>query len=199
MSSSVYSKYQKAQVTTASKEKILLMLYEGAIRFVKQARTAMQNNQIAQKGTYISKCTAILSELMATLDHKASQDIAQDLERLYVFMIDKLIEGNMKNDESCLVSVENILNTLYIAWKDVIEHPREDGVPSKDLQPKEYEEYMKKQNKESSSDSNTSQSDSQNQQQSSNKSDSSKTEVQKKYEASEKETETSSSAFKVST
>lgn len=141
--SNPYNKYQKTKVTTASREKILLMLYEGAIRFTKLARTAMTEKKIADKGRYISKATAILSELMATLDHKVGGELAQDLENLYVFMIDKLIEGNINNDTECLDSVENILRTLYSAWKDVVENPRPDGVPSKELQPESYDKWVK--------------------------------------------------------
>ena len=95
---SPYRNYQKTQVTTASKEKILLLLYEGAIRFVRHARVAMNENKIADKGANISKATAIVSELMATLDFKVGGDLAVELESLYVFMIDKLIEANIKND-----------------------------------------------------------------------------------------------------
>ena len=137
--------YQKTAVTTASREKILLMLYEGAIKFNRQARAAMRDGRIAEKGKFISKTTAILSELMATLDFKASPQIALDLENLYIFMIDKLIEGNINNDENCLTNVDEILNTLYTGWKDVVENPRDDGVPSKTLQPKEYADYQKNQ------------------------------------------------------
>jgi len=93
-----YSQYQKTQVTTASREKVLLMLYEGAIRFTKLAHSALKQKKIAEKGKYISKATAILSELMATLDFKAGGQLAIDLENLYVFMIDKLIEGNIQNN-----------------------------------------------------------------------------------------------------
>ena len=137
-----YSQYQKTQVTTASREKVLLMLYEGAIRFTKHAQVAMKQKKIAEKGKYISKATAILSELMATLDFKAGGQLAVDLENLYVFMIDKLIEGNIKNDYECLVTVEKLLMTLYEAWKDVIENPRADGVPSPRLQPDEYKRFL---------------------------------------------------------
>ncbi|MEZ4741652.1 MAG: flagellar export chaperone FliS [Bdellovibrionota bacterium] len=140
--SNPYRQYQKTAVTTASREKILLLLYEGAIRFTKQAIDAMNDKRIADKGKYISKATAILSELMATLDFKAGGELAIDLENLYVFMIDKMIEGNINNDVSCLENVERLLNTLYVAWKDVIENPRPDGVPSKKLQPEQYKEFM---------------------------------------------------------
>jgi flagellar protein FliS len=140
--SNPYRQYQKTAVTTASREKILLMLYEGAIRFVKQAKIAMDEKKIAEKGKYISKATAILSELMATLDFKVGGELAVDLENLYVFMIDKLIEGNISNKPECLDQVSQLLDTLYVAWKDVIENPREDGVPSPKLQPDEYESFV---------------------------------------------------------
>lgn len=140
--SNPYRQYQKTAVTTASREKILLMLYEGAIRFIKQAKIAMDEKRIADKGKYISKATAILSELMATLDFKVGGELAVDLENLYVFMIDKLIEGNIENKVESLNQVEGLLNTLYAAWKDVIENPREDGVPSPSLQPDEYKKYI---------------------------------------------------------
>lgn len=118
------------------------MLYEGAIRFTKQARAAMEQKKIADKGKFISKATAILSELMATLDFKAGGELAVDLENLYVFMIDKLIEGNINNDTKCLDNVEELLMTLYSAWKDVIENPRDDGVPSARLQPEEFKQWQ---------------------------------------------------------
>lgn len=143
--SNPYSQYQKTQVTTASREKVLLMLYEGAIRFTKHASAAMRQKKVAEKGKYISKATAILSELMATLDFKAGGQLAVDLENLYVFMIDKLIEGNIKNDVECLDAVEKLLMTLYEAWKDIVENPRADGVPSAKLQPEDYRKYLDEQ------------------------------------------------------
>lgn len=136
-----YNNYQKTSVTTASREKILLMLYEGAIRFVMQAKVALNEKKVAEKGKLVSKATAILSELMATLDFKAGGQLAQDLENLYIFMIDKLIEGNINNNPECFDAVEKILRTLYSAWKDVIENPRPDGVPSPKLQPEEYKKW----------------------------------------------------------
>ncbi len=137
-----YKAYQKTQITTASREKVLLMLYEGAIRFVKHAEVAMLERKIAEKGKQISKATAIISELMATLDFKVGGQLAVDLENLYMFMIDKLIEGNINNDVECLRTVEGLLRTLYAAWQDVVENPRPDGVPSPKLQPDEYRKWV---------------------------------------------------------
>lgn len=130
-----FKQYQKTQVTTASPEKILLLLYEGAIRFVKIAQVRMQEKNIAEKGKYISKTMAIVSELMNTLDHSVGGQLAADLENLYMFMIDKLIEANIKNEPEHLEVVEKLLTTLYGAWQDVVNNPRADGVPSSDHQP----------------------------------------------------------------
>ena len=79
---------------------------------------------------------------MATLDFKVGGKLAVDLENLYIFMIDKLVEGNIQNDPACLQSVEDLLGTLYVAWKDVIQNPRADGVPSQKLQPEKFKEYQ---------------------------------------------------------
>lgn len=145
MTNNPYKQYQKTQVITASREKVLLMLYEGAIRFTKQGHAAMLEGKVAEKGRCISKATAILSELMATLDFKVGGQLAVELENLYIFMIDKLIEGNIHNRPECLENVEKLLVTLHTAWKDVIENPRPDGMPSAKLQPEEYKQYVETQ------------------------------------------------------
>lgn len=135
--------YQKTQVTTASREKVLLMLYEGAIKFCKIAQVRMKEKNIAEKGKYIGKCLAIVTELMNTLDHKAGGQLAADLENLYLFMTDKLIEANLHNRIEDLEAVERLLTTLYGSWKDVIENPRSDGVPSPEQQPELHAQYKK--------------------------------------------------------
>jgi len=135
MQNNPYRAYQKTQVTTAKPEKILLMLYEGAIKFTKMAIIRMREKNIAEKGKFISKTLAIVSELMNTLDHEKGGQIAADLENLYMFMMDKLIEANMHNRVEDLEVVERLLTTLYGAWKDVVDNPRPDGVPSPNLQP----------------------------------------------------------------
>ncbi|NBO39350.1 flagellar export chaperone FliS [bacterium] len=135
MQNNPYRAYQKTQVTTAKPEKILLMLYEGAIKFTKMAILRMREKNVAEKGKFISKTLAIVSELMNTLDHEKGGQIAADLENLYMFAMDKLIEANMHNRVEDLEVVERLLTTLYTAWQDVVNNPRPDGVPSPTLQP----------------------------------------------------------------
>ncbi|NBW82424.1 flagellar export chaperone FliS, partial [bacterium] len=135
MQNNPYRAYQKTQVTTAKPEKVLLMLYEGAIKFNKLAILKMKEKNVAEKGKNISKTLAIVSELMNTLDHEKGGQLAADLENLYMFIMDKLIEANMYNKVEELEVVERLLTTLYTAWQDVVNNPRPDGVPSPALQP----------------------------------------------------------------
>ena len=138
-----YSQYQKTHVTTASRENILLMLYEACIKFTKRAELALVEKRIADKGKNVSKAIAILSELMAVLDFKVGGDLALELEKLYVFMIDKLIEGNVSNDPVCFSQVEALLKTLHTGWKEAVENIKEktekEEVESKDAQTAEVE------------------------------------------------------------
>ncbi|MES2613919.1 MAG: flagellar export chaperone FliS [Bdellovibrionota bacterium] len=141
MSNKAFKVYQQTSVTTAKPDKILLMLYEGCIKFIRIAKGKIQEKKIAEKGKNISKALAIVSELINTLDHEVGGQLARDLEALYMFMMDKLIEANLHNRIEDLEVVEKLLTTLYAAWTDVIANPRPDGVPSPTLQPELYTLY----------------------------------------------------------
>jgi flagellar protein FliS len=145
MKKNPFQEYQKTQVTTAGKPKVLLMLYEGCIRFMKLAKARMEEGKIAEKGRYISKAIDIVSELMNTLDHKVGGQLSQDLESLYMFMIDKLIDANIHNRPEDLEVVIDLMSNLYVAWSDVINNPRPDGVPSPELQPELYAQWLAQQ------------------------------------------------------
>ena len=115
------NKYKQTSVTTASRGQVLLMLYEGAIRFCKQGIEAMQKKDLAEKGKYILKVQDIINELSVTLDHNVGGDISKELERLYVFMIDQLTQANITNDPKYFESVLKLLETLHDGWKQAIE------------------------------------------------------------------------------
>ena len=135
MNQKAFKNYQSTQVTTAKPEKILLLLYEGCFKFIRLAKSKLDEGKTSEKGKNISKAISVVSELVNTLDHKVGGQLSQDLESLYLFVIDKLIEANMKNDKGSLEAAERILTTLYEGWQDVVNHPRADGVPSAQLQP----------------------------------------------------------------
>ena len=104
--------YQNNQVMTASPEQILIMLYDGAIRFVRQAKQAMVNGRQADKATSISKAVAIITEFSNTLDYEVGGEIALDLSQLYAFMIRELAAVNAQSNADRLEPVEKILLDL---------------------------------------------------------------------------------------
>lgn len=122
-----YAKYKQASVMTASKEQILLMLYEGAIKFTKIAILAMEEKRIAERGTNILKAYDIIMELHTTLDHKVGGDLAKQLENLYLFMMDQYTKANIKSDVEPLKSNLKILENLYDGWKQAIEKIKKDN------------------------------------------------------------------------
>ena len=84
------NRYKRNKVLLSDPGEILLALYDGAIKFCKQARIAIENNNPAQKGQKIGSVMAILTELSATLDHDRAPELCDNLARLYDYLIDRL-------------------------------------------------------------------------------------------------------------
>lgn len=115
-----YGAYKKTSVQTASKEQILLMLYQAAIKNCKKAMEAIENRDIAKKGEYIGKLQDIIIELSNSLDFEVGGDIAKELASLYDYIIYSTTQANIKIDNQPLEGVLNVLNTLYNGWTDAI-------------------------------------------------------------------------------
>lgn len=117
----MYHKYKQTSVNSASREKLLLMLYEGAIKFVKKAIIATETKNVADRGLYIGKAYDIIMELSNTLNFEVGGDIAKNLEQLYVFIMEKLTQANIKGDAANLHEVLKILTTLNDGWVKAID------------------------------------------------------------------------------
>ena len=126
-----YNQYQQNQIATASREQILLMLYDGAIRFCKQASMAIKNNDTAEKGKYIGKAMAIISEFSTSLDHEIGGDIAKNLDALYSYMLTELTKANINNETQPIDNTCSMLCELRATWAEAIEINSQDttGVP----------------------------------------------------------------------
>lgn len=116
-----YQKYKTTAVQSASKEKILLMLYEAAIRFTKLAIKAAEEKKIAERCTNLGKAYDIVMELNNTLDHKVGGDVALHLEQLYMFMMDQFTKANISGSPEPLKANLKILENLYDGWKQAVE------------------------------------------------------------------------------
>lgn len=112
--------YLKSQIETASKEQILLMLYDGAIRFSKKASQAIEADDTVNKGKYLGKTIAIITEFSNSLNHQVGGDISKNLDALYAYMIRELSRANIKNETAPIDSVGNMLSELRETWAAAI-------------------------------------------------------------------------------
>lgn len=118
--------YKKTSVGTASKEQILLMLYQSAIKNCKKGIEAIEQKQIAKKGEYIGKLQDIVIELNNSLDFEIGGQIAKELSTLYDYILHSSTQANIKIEKAPLESCLNILNTLYEGWAEAIKNLRKE-------------------------------------------------------------------------
>ncbi len=129
-----YNQYQENQIATASREQILLMLYDGAIRFCKQASLAIKNDDPDNKGKYLGKAMAIISEFSTSLNHEIGGDISKNLDALYAFMLSELTKANIKNETQPIDNTCSMLCELRATWAEAIDinnQTASDGPPLK--------------------------------------------------------------------
>ncbi len=115
-----YQKYQQNQIDTASPGKLLIMLYDGALKFIKAAREGIADEDIEKANNNIIKVQDIVTELMTFLDMEKGGDISANLYNLYEYMSSRLVEANIKKDEEILTEVEGLLKDMKGTWQEAI-------------------------------------------------------------------------------
>jgi|Deesub1362A_J573_1020465.scaffolds.fasta_scaffold00087_94 flagellar protein FliS len=110
--------YRQTEVNASDNVKVISLLYDGAVNFLKMARNRLQNGDISGKGFYIGKTTAIVTELSSSLNMDAGE-MAQNLSRLYDYVLDRLLDANLHNDIKAFDEAEGVLETLRSAWKEM--------------------------------------------------------------------------------
>jgi flagellar secretion chaperone FliS len=128
-----YDQYQENQIMSASPEKILLMLYDGAIRFTRQAIYGIEEENLALFHQGIKKSMAIITEFSNSLDHTIGGEIAENLDALYDFMIRELTKANLYKDIEKLWIVEKLLVDLRATWGEAAEINSQAQIPVKSL------------------------------------------------------------------
>jgi len=111
--------YQETAISTQSRGRLIVMLYDGAIKFLKLAIQQIEAGNWAAKGQYINRAQDIIRELSAVLDMEGGGEIAQNLRRLYAFMIRRLFEANTKKDPQMIREVISLLEDLNQSWKAI--------------------------------------------------------------------------------
>lgn len=106
----------EARVTGADPHGLVAMLIEGAIDRLALARSHMQHGNVAGKGTQIGAAMSIIGGLRASLDLERGGEIAQNLDRLYEYMEERVLQGNMHDDEKALAEVGSLLGVIKSGW-----------------------------------------------------------------------------------
>ncbi|MBE5852948.1 MAG: flagellar export chaperone FliS [Lachnospiraceae bacterium] len=114
-----YAQYQNSKILTASPAELTLMLYEGAIKFCNIAIMAIEKKDVEKAHTNIMKAQRIIEEFRSTLDHKYA--VAEDFDRVYVYLLQRLLQANIKKDAEILEEVNTHLRSMRDTWKQVME------------------------------------------------------------------------------
>lgn len=110
--------YGARKVETASPAELVLMLYEGAIKFCNIAIEAIEKKDYEKANTNIQKARRIIVELQTTLDHKYK--VAEDFDVIYDYIFKTLVQANIKKDPEILEEALKQLRDLRDAWKEIM-------------------------------------------------------------------------------
>ncbi len=115
MSAYAYNQYRNTAVETASPGKLLLMLYDAAIRNLDKAQQAISEKDINASHKYLLKAQDIIKEFMCTLN--MDYEVSKSLFSLYEYMLNQLIQANVKKDPQLVVEVRGYLAELRETWQ----------------------------------------------------------------------------------
>jgi flagellar protein FliS len=114
-----HERYLETAVETASPARLIVMLYDGAIRFINEAAYAMQQRDYETQNTKLQRAQKILAELISSLDFDKGGEIAENLFRLYTYMYNQLVEANINDSRDRLEHVVHLLSELREAWDTI--------------------------------------------------------------------------------
>lgn len=118
MLTSPHNIYKQSSVQTATSEQLVIMLYDGAIRFIKAGIAGIENRRYDEANNNMIRCQAILNELIAALNH--DYPISKQLYSIYEYMIYLTIQSNIQKKSAGANEVLGILESLREAWKEAI-------------------------------------------------------------------------------
>lgn len=115
--------YVQTQFTTVNQGELLLLLYDGTLKFLAQARERIVNKDVAGKGIYISKALDVITELTASINQEVGGELARNLHQLYMICSAKLLRANLTQNLELIDEVVNILSGLRSAYAQIMTQP----------------------------------------------------------------------------
>ncbi|PRX32584.1 flagellar protein FliS [Orenia metallireducens] len=120
MNKNAYNQYKQVQAQTANPGKLLIMLYQGCIKFLNLAKKGIEDKDIEVTNKYLQKSQDIITELKVTLDFEKGGEIADDLDKLYDFMNRQLIAANIQKNPELIDQVIDLMKDLLETWQEVV-------------------------------------------------------------------------------
>jgi flagellar protein FliS len=129
--SSVAARYKSVQVQTCSPGQLVVMLFDGAMRFTREAEAAMKAKDRARAGERISKAHAVIEELAATLDAEAAPEVAENLGALYFFCMRELVRANLTQDPALLADIVEIIRPIREGFAEAVAAAKNAATPAR--------------------------------------------------------------------
>ena len=117
-----YAQYNTNKIMSASPAELTLMLYDGAIKFCNIAIMGIEQKDMQKANDNIKKVQRIIDEFRATLDMK--YPVAEDFDRVYKYLLSRLLEANIKKDKAILDEVNEHLHSMRDTWKEVMKRAK---------------------------------------------------------------------------
>lgn len=124
--------YQKSSIETASREQILIMLYDGCIQFLNKAKYLLENDvkNVEEIHKNLVGAQNIIQEFINTLDHEVAPQLTANLESLYEYFLRRLVQANMKKDVKPVEEVLRLVKSLRDTWAKAVEISQKEAVSS---------------------------------------------------------------------
>ena len=120
--------YRKGAVNGASPLQLVVMLYDGSLRFMEVGKDAMEHKDLVRQNTSLQKAQRIITELMACLDMQQGGDIAKNLLSIYSYVLNELVTANMADDPSAIERCMKIMSGLRESWVQIERSTREQNI-----------------------------------------------------------------------
>ena len=115
--------YYQTQIQSRSPLELVVMLYDGALRFLQQTIDAMERCDLVAKRDSLSKAMAIVTELHGMLDLEQGGEVAASLDSLYTYMMERLTTANQQRDPAPVLEVMRLMTGLRDAWSQIAQDP----------------------------------------------------------------------------
>ncbi len=115
-----YQQYTKVKISTAAPEELVMMLYDGAVKFSNKAKNAIENKKIEEANNNLARVEAIIDELMLGLDYEQGGQIADNYLHIYDYLKRRVIEANVKKNIEVIDEVVGIIRDLRQTWGEAM-------------------------------------------------------------------------------